>query len=101
MGWTRGRPDVPVASPRPHILEYLHSFNHVPNNPFSLTNIHLTDRNEVCAQLLYRNRPYRHSYMDSALNMRRLCTILAEDLRDVAGRSVFFDIRRGQLVCVT
>lgn len=48
------------------------------------------------AQLSLRTRPCSYDYMDD--RVRSLCAALAEDLRDLIGRNVFFDLCGGRLV---
>lgn len=86
---------------RTHLIRYLKEFNYVENNPFKIHNININLHNEIRAEIFYNKKLFAFSYMDKIVTMRKLCTILAEDFRDIAGKSVFFDIRKGKLICIT
>ena len=53
------------------------------------------DEGVIRAKLFYMGSPSTFDYFDE--RVMDFCHILAEDMREVAGRNVFFDLREGNL----
>ena len=57
------------------------------------------DRTTLWAQMYYRRVPVFFDYMDDSA--REVCALVAEQLRDLMGKNVYFDVRRGRFTfCV-
>jgi hypothetical protein len=83
---------------RPIVLDYLFQCNEERGCPFVFDKIRAND-NVVSADILFCKRPFRYDYMHD--KCRNMSTILAEDLREETGSSVYFDIRQGEITFFT
>ena len=88
------------AAIKPLVLEYLHDCNDNTVSKFAFRNIH-TRGNLVLTDVFYNNIRYAHDYAELSRDHRYFCKIVAEDLRDAAGRSVYFDMIDGRLKIIT
>jgi hypothetical protein len=82
------------------VLRYLHECNEGAAGGFAFRDIR-TARGRVHATLCRDGAPYRRDFLDDDPIVRRLCKLVAEDLREAVGRAVFFDLRAGELCFVT
>jgi hypothetical protein len=81
------------------VLRYLHECNEGASD-FRFRDIR-TERGRVRATVCRDGAPYRRDYLDDDPAVRRLCKLVAEDLRDAAGHAVFFTLTRGELCFAT
>lgn len=86
---------MPRRSVRPYVLDYLHECN-ARDGDLAFADIRLAG-GCVLATLCVGTRACTFDYMDADPGVRRVCKAIAEDLREVAGRSVYFDLARGTL----
>tara|TARA_B100001093_G_C26624950_1_gene926332 strand:+ start:91 stop:402 length:312 start_codon:yes stop_codon:yes gene_type:complete len=61
---------------------------------FSIKKSYIFNNNVIITKLLYNNKETTYNYMDDSV--RSLCSIIALDLRDIIGKSIFFDLRKGE-----
>lgn len=55
----------------------------------------------MLTDVFYNNIRYAHDYAELSRDHRYFCKIVAEDLRNAAGRSVYFDMIDGRLKIIT
>ena len=74
--------------------DFMKIIQNLPVYPYQIENIH-HDKNRVYANLAFMNNPTIYNYMDN--QVREICFVLAEILRDHAKRNVYFDLVKGNL----
>ena len=79
---------------REYLIEYLNKTK--TYNGFSIEKEFITENNFVKTKLLYLNNYSNYNYMDN--NVREICTLLANDLRDILNKNFFFDLQYGTLI---
>jgi len=79
---------------REYLIEYLNKTK--TYNGFSIEKEIITENNFVKTNLLYLNNYSNYNYMDN--NVREICTLLANDLRDILNKNFFFDLQYGKLI---
>tara|TARA_A100001015_G_scaffold55694_1_gene61204 strand:- start:525 stop:773 length:249 start_codon:yes stop_codon:yes gene_type:complete len=82
------------------VLNYLHECNESNNVEYKFKNIH-TKKNLVICDVYYIDRMYKYDYLDDHLHVRKFCQYIAEDFREITGKSVYFDIKDGKMVIIT
>ena len=80
----KNREIVDKETARTRIARYLAEFHNVGGNPFHMVNINTEHPDRIYAHILFKKQLYRYDYMETVTNMRRLCSVLAEDFRDMA-----------------
>lgn len=74
--------------------EFVEIIKKLPVYPYQIVNIR-RDKNRVFASLALMNNPTKYNYMDN--QVRELCFVLAEILRDHTRKNVYFDLVKGNL----
>jgi len=74
------------------LLDYLDNSERYKG--FSINKSYNIKNNVIIVKLLYYNKETTYNYMDDAV--RSLCSIIALDLRDLVGKSIFFDLVKGE-----
>lgn len=80
---------------RPYVLDYLHDYNE-RDAGVTFTDIRVSG-NFVLTSVCVNSKMWVFDYMDDDPWVRRLCKVIAEDLRDTTGRSVYFTLTNGEL----
>ena len=90
----RSKPKARASSDDTHkLLSYLAFLKATPC--IRVQESHVDENGVIRAKLFYMGRPSKFNYFDE--RVMDFCHILAEDMREVAGRNVFFDLREGNL----
>lgn len=76
------------------IIDYLDSRESYQG--FSIKKKYITNNNFILTKLLYLNKETVYNYMDT--KVREICSIIANDLRDILGKNLFFDLKNGDLI---
>ena len=84
---------------RPYVLDYLHDCNE-RDAGITFGDIRVAG-NVVLASVCVHSKTRAFDYMDEDPWVRMLCKEIAEDLRDAAGRSVYFTLTNGELRIIT
>ena len=87
------------SSIKPHVLNFLHELNE-HDSEFEFRDIR-TCRRTVLTEVYCYKEKYNHNYLDDIVHVRRFCQCMAEDLRDLTGKSVYFDLVKGKLAIIT
>lgn len=74
--------------------EFVEIIQTLPVYPYQIVNIR-RDKNRIYASLALLNNPTKYNYMDN--QVREICFVLAEILRDHARKNVYFDLVKGNL----
>lgn len=82
---------------RPLVVDYLHECNETSPCFVDIR----TQRNLVRATVAHGCPAHGRDYMDTTSGVRRWCRCLAEELRAIAGRSVYFTLTEGELCVIT
>tara|TARA_B100001057_G_scaffold67253_1_gene60963 strand:- start:134 stop:421 length:288 start_codon:yes stop_codon:yes gene_type:complete len=75
------------------LLNYLREFNTYKN--YSINNIKKIN-NTLVGDIKYYNRSTNKNYMDETI--RDFTKVLSEELRDVAGKNIYYDIDKGKII---
>ena len=78
--------------------EFMEIIQNLPVYPYQIVNIR-RDKNRIYATLALSNNPTKYNYMDN--QVREICFVLAEILRDHARKNVYFDLVKGNLIFFT
>lgn len=92
--------NINTESFKPYVLNYLHECNESENIEYKFKNIH-TRKNLVICDVYYIDKMYKYNYLDDHLHVRKFCQYIAEDFREITGKSVYFDMKDGKMVIVT
>lgn len=74
--------------------EFVEIIQNLPVYPYQIVNIR-GDKNRIFASLALMNNVTKYNYMDN--QVREICFVLAEILRDHARKNVYFDLVKGNL----
>ena len=75
------------------LLNYLREFNTYKN--YSINNIKKIN-NTLVGDLMYYDRFTNKNYMDNTI--RDFTKVLSEELRDVVGKNIYYDIDKGKII---